>query len=115
MFFTEHLQACPQISIELQLIFRCILWYSGHTVQLQICVLHCFRMLELVRNMMSLQRCPWLRNLSYRVDLVAQPLLFPQALLITSHLQGHDESSRAVRKRQEKREWTQRLHFSVPL
>lgn len=115
MLFTEHLQAYPQISMHLKLIFRCILWYNGHTVQLQICMLHCFRMLELVRNMMSLQRCQWLRNLGYRVDLVAQPLLFLQALLITSHLQGLDESSRAVRKRQEKREWTQRLHFSIPL
>lgn len=64
---------------------------------------------------MSLQRCQWFRNLSSRVDIVAQPLLFLQALLITSHLQGHDECSRAVRERQEKRERTQRLHFSVPL
>lgn len=40
------------------------------------------------------------------MDIVAQPFLFIQALLITSHLQGHDECSREVRKRQEKGERT---------
>lgn len=49
------------------------------------------------------------------MDIVAQSFLFIQALLITSHLQGHDECSRDVQKRQEKGDRTQRLHFNGPL
>lgn len=93
IFFREHFKHSLQILVQLKLgasFSTMVILYSSITV----CsiVLQCWNLEE----MMSLQRCQWFRNLSSRVDLVAQPLLFLQALLITSHLQGHNECSRAV-------------------